>query len=71
VATAGASGENADVRPLAVTLLSLEIPLRVHGEWSQIMPGVSSGIVWGSWAVWTIGGFALARYQLHRLPVTR
>lgn len=71
VATAGPTGENPDVRPLAITMLSLEIPLRVHGEWSQIMPGVSSTAVWGSWAAWTFGGFALARYQLHRLPVTR
>jgi ABC-2 type transport system permease protein len=55
----------------APTLLSLELAQRVHGEWSPIMDGVPGITVWGAWAAWTIGGFALARQRLHSLPVTR
>ncbi|MEZ5182705.1 MAG: hypothetical protein R2702_12665 [Acidimicrobiales bacterium] len=55
----------------APTLLSLELAQRVHGEWSPIMDGVPGVTVWAAWALWTFGGFALARNRLHRLPVTR
>ena len=55
----------------SVTMLSLELATRVHGERSQIIRGTSSVTVWVAWAVWTIGGFALARFNLKRLPVTR
>lgn len=55
----------------SVTLLSLDLATRVHGERSIILSGTPSVVVWGAWAVWTIGGFALARFNLERLPVTR
>lgn len=53
------------------TSLSLELAQRVHGEYSPIMSGVPGITVWGAWAAWTFGGFALARWRLHVLPVTR
>ena len=53
------------------TSLSLELAQRVHGEYSPIMSGVPGITVWGAWALWTFGGFALARWRLHVLPVTR
>lgn len=56
---------------LSPTALSLEIAQRVHGEYSPVMTGASSALVWGAWAAWSIGGFAIAWVQLHRLPVTR
>lgn len=56
---------------LSVTLLSLDIAQRVHGEPSSIMRETSSGLIWLAWAVWTVGGFALARFRLHALEVTR
>ncbi len=56
---------------LAPTLLSLELAQRIHGEYSPIMYGVPGITVWGAWALWTFGGFALAWQRLHKLPVTR
>ena len=56
---------------LAPTLLALEIAQRVHGEYSPIMYSVPSYTVWAAWAAWTFGGFGVAWYRLHRLPVTR
>jgi ABC-type transport system involved in multi-copper enzyme maturation permease subunit len=71
----GATGSATQISPgfqaVAPTLLSLEVAVRVHGESSNVMPGASSFAVWAAWAAWTFGGFALARFQLHRLPVTR
>ncbi len=56
---------------LSVTVLSLELAARIHGEAGTELRGASDFVIWGAWAAWTIGGFALARYRLHRLPVTR
>jgi ABC-2 type transport system permease protein len=66
----GVGGPNG-VFAFAPTLLSLELAQRVHGEWSPIMTGVPGVTVWAAWAVWTFGGFALARQRLRSLPVTR
>jgi ABC-2 type transport system permease protein len=55
----------------SITTLSLEIGPRVHGEQSEVMPGAPSVLVWAGWAAWTIGGFAIARYRIRKLPVTR
>lgn len=66
----GVGGPNG-VFTFAPTFLSLEIAQRVHGEWSPLMSGVPGITIWGAWALWTFGGFALARNRLHRLPVTR
>jgi len=55
----------------SVTLLSLDLAARIHGERSFTLRGVSSVVVWGAWFAWTFGGFALARYNIKRLPVTR
>lgn len=66
-ATGGQVGWSA----LAPTLLSLELAQRIHGEYSPIMYGVPGITVWGAWAAWTFGGFGLAWYRLHKLPVTR
>lgn len=55
----------------SITLLSLELATRIHGESGDVMPGASSTVVWGAWFAWTALGFALARYNLQRLPVTR
>jgi ABC-2 type transport system permease protein len=55
----------------SVTLLSLDLATRIHGERSFALRGVSSAVVWGAWFAWTVGGFALARYNIKRLPVTR
>lgn len=69
--TLTATGTFFGIRAGAPTLLTLELAARVHGERAEIMPGASSVTVWGAWLAWTVGGFALARVQLHRLPVTR
>lgn len=66
-ATGGPVGSAA----FAPTLLSLELAQRIHGEYSPIMDGVPDLTVWLAWAAWTFGGFALAWYRLHKLPVTR
>lgn len=55
----------------SVTLLSLDLATRIHGERSQLIRGTSSVVVWTAWFVWTVGGFALARFNLKRLQVTR
>ncbi len=55
----------------SVTVLSLDLATRVHGERSQIISGTSSVVVWTAWFVWTVGGFALARFNLKRLQVSR
>ncbi|MCU1497473.1 MAG: hypothetical protein JWM47_1426 [Acidimicrobiales bacterium] len=59
------------VRAFSVTMLSLELADRVHGESDGAMRSVPSVTVWAAWALWTFGGFGLAWYQLKRLPVTR
>lgn len=64
-------GGTSPVRAIAPTALTIEVAARIHGEYSSVMPGVSSVVIWAAWALWTFGGFALARVQLHRLPVTR
>lgn len=69
--TLTSTGTFSDIQALAPTLLTLELAARVHGERSEIMPGASSVTVWVAWLAWSIGGFALARFQLNRLPVTR
>lgn len=56
---------------LSITLLSLDLAQRVHGETSTVMPDTATALVWGAWAAWTVGGFALARFRLHSLEVTR
>ena len=66
-----AAGGAPGVNVLAPTLLGLELAPRVHGESSVIMDSVPSATIWLAWAVWTFGGFALARNRLHHLPVTR
>jgi ABC-2 type transport system permease protein len=71
VGTLHAVGLSVGSRAVAPTLLSLDIATRVHGERSQVFHGVSSAFVWGAWLAWTVGGFALAWFQLKRLPVTR
>ena len=55
----------------SVTVLSLDLATRVHGERSQIILGTSSVVVWTAWFIWTVGGFALARFNLKRLQVSR
>ena len=66
-----AAGGSGSANVLAPTLLGLELAQRVHGEYSPIMFGVSDLLVWGSWALWTFGGFGLALYRIRTLPVTR
>lgn len=66
-----AAGMPDGVFVLAPTFLALELAQRVHGEWSPLMAGVPGVTVWAAWAVWTFGGFALARNRLRALPVTR
>lgn len=55
----------------SVTFLSLDLARRIHGERSLLLRGTSSTVIWAAWFVWTAGGFALARVNLQRLPVTR
>lgn len=64
-------GVNRSIYALAPTILTLEMAQRIHNEYSEIMYGVSSATVWGAWAAWTFGGFAIAWIRLQRLPVTR
>lgn len=56
---------------ISVTTLSLEVAMRVHGERSKVIPGAPSVTIWLAWLAWTVGGFALARNRLRKLPVTR
>ena len=60
-----------DIDKLEAQVLPQERAQRIHGEWSPIMHGVPDITIWASWAVWTFGGFALARNRLRHLPVTR
>lgn len=55
----------------SVTSLSLELANRVHGDAGTEMASAPSVTVWAAWAAWTVGGFALARYRLHAVSVTR
>ena len=55
----------------SVTNLSLELAIRVHGERGEVMPGAPSATVWVGFVLWVVGGFALARFRLKHLPVTR
>lgn len=66
-----AAGVGDGVFAFAPTLLGLELAQRIHGEYSPIMNGVPGITVWAAWALWTFGGFALARNRLQHLPVTR
>lgn len=65
------TGTSTVARVFSVTFLSLDVATRIHGERSIILADTSSAVVWGAWFVWTAGGFALARANLRRLPVTR
>ena len=58
-------------RVWSVTMLSLDLARRVHGDRSTVLRDTSSFVVWAAWFMWTAGGFALARFNLRRLPVTR
>ncbi len=66
-----ASGVVSGVRGFAPTSLSFELAQRSHGEINGPMWDVASVAVWGSWLAWVLGGFGVARYRLHKLPVTR
>lgn len=70
-ATFEVAGAPYGVYCFAPTILGLDLAPRVHGEYSTVLPGVPSVTVWFAWACWTFGGFALARYRLKHLPVTR
>lgn len=65
------SGAPEGLWSVAVTLLSLDLASRIHGDPSAVMPSVPTATVWAAWALWTFGGFALARHRMHRLAVTR
>ncbi|QXC63095.1 ABC transporter permease [Aquihabitans sp. G128] len=65
------TGGSLGVRTWSVTLLTVELATRIHGEGGGTMPSVPSATIWLAWAAWTFGGFGLAWYQLRRLPVTR
>lgn len=56
---------------LSVTGIAVELPQRIHGEYSPVMYGLSDWAVWAGWAAWTLSGLALARFRLRALPVTR
>jgi hypothetical protein len=72
VASSLQSGTNAEwPQLLSVPGVAVELPQRIHGEYSPIMYGLSDWVVWAAWATWTVGGFALARFRLRALPVTR
>lgn len=62
---------NDDLVMLSVSNLSLDIGPRVHGETPLDQLDITSTASYLAWFLWTAGGFALARFQLHRLPVTR
>jgi ABC-2 type transport system permease protein len=65
------TGTPEGVSAWSVTLLSMDLASRIHGETSWVMPTAPTGIAWLSWFLWTAGGFAVAWLRLHRLPVTR
>jgi hypothetical protein len=65
------SGAPEGSQALSPTYLSLDLASRVHGEPGNTMPSASSALVWGAWLAWTAGGFALARFRLHALQVSR
>lgn len=65
------SGAPEGSQAVSPTYLSLDLASRVHGEPGNIMPSASSALVWGAWLAWTVGGFALARFRLHAVQVTR
>ena len=69
-ASAEVSG-NDDFLMLSVIDMSLDIGPRVHGESPFDQIEITSIASFAAWFVWTVGGFALAWFQLHRLPVTR
>jgi len=60
-----------DYLMLSVSSLSLDIGPRVHGETPFDQLEITSLSSYLAWFGWTVGGFALARFQLRRLPVTR
>ncbi len=60
-----------DFLMLSVSNLSLDLGVRVHGEAPFDQLEISSLASYLAWFAWTVGGFALARFQLRRLPVTR
>ena len=62
---------NDDFLMLSVSNLSLDLGVRVHGEAPFDQLEISSVASYLAWFAWTVGGFALARFQLRRLPVTR
>lgn len=74
-AITGALVRGADASPLLlllnVFLLPFELATRIHGEPSFRMREVSTGAVWGAWAVWTSAGALLARTRYQLLQVVR
>jgi hypothetical protein len=66
-----AAGMPVGVQCFSITLLSLELAQRIHGEYSPIMYGVPDATIWAAWAAWTFGGFGVAWLRFRRLAVTR
>ena len=65
------NGGDLTLRVASIPSLSLDIAARVHGEPSLIIRGANNVTIGLAWLVWTAGGFGLARYRLHKVPVTR
>ncbi|MGB3054996.1 MAG: ABC transporter permease [Acidimicrobiales bacterium] len=55
----------------SVLTLSLDIGPRVHNDLVIDSLDVSDAAVYGAWLAWTVAGFAVARWRIHSLPVTR
>jgi len=66
-----ANGGDRTARVFSITSLSLEVASRIHGDPSMIIRGTSDLVIFLAWLGWTVGGFALARYRLRQVPVTR
>jgi ABC-2 type transport system permease protein len=66
-----AAGMPVGVRCFSITILSVELAQRIHGEYSPIMVGVPDGTIWAAWAAWTLGGFTVAWLRFRKLAVTR
>lgn len=65
------NGGNFILRVASIPSLSLDIASRIHGEPSTIIMGANNVTIALAWLAWTVGGFGLARYRLHKVPVTR
>lgn len=66
-----AAGAPEGIFNLSVTMLSLELGGRIHGDYIGVMPTVPTSTIWLAWLAWTVAGFAIAWFQIQRLPVTR